>query len=244
MKLHQAIAVQGKIKVRVTNDVSAIYKRLQKPALYIGRRITYTPLDEADTAAQKPPEGNKVQFYVKDELAASRALLTELYNINATRDWANMAAKASVKVGGDVILADAPVPFLLFLKLELQRLRTEFSAIPLLDGSKDWQVDEATGGYHTEPEWPWSSRRVRKVLGLAPATDKHPAQTQLVEEEVPVAKKFTTDYSGAMSPKDRAALLARVDVLQEAVAVAIEEANSMEVEQQDVADKIFAYLLG
>lgn len=244
MKLHQLIAKQGAVKNRVTNAASVVYKRLQKPALYNGRRITYTPLDENDTAAMKPPEGNKVQAFVKDDLESMRSLLTELYDVNATRDWANMEAVGTVEVDGRPILTDAPVPFLLFLKLELQHLRTEFNAIPVLDSAKDWVEDTASGGYRTETEWQHSSRRVKKVMTLAPATDKHQAQTALIEEEVPVAKKETTDFSGAMLPTDRAALIKRVDKLLDAVTIAVEEANSMEVTDKHVADPIFSYLLG
>lgn len=246
MKLHQLIAVQGKVSDRVTNAASTIHKTFQKAAVFAGVRITYevTAENENEESAQKPPEGNSVQLYARDELNKLRTILSELYDVNATRDWTNTVARGVVKVGDKVILADAPVPFLLFLKLELNRLRTEFATIPVLDPSKDWTEDEhVSGGWKTEPSWAWSTRRVKKVLTLAPATDKHQAQTQMYEEEVPVAKKWTVNFSGAMSRKDRDALVRQVDLLFDAVSAAVEEANSIEVVDTKVAKPIFDFLL-
>lgn len=246
MKLHQLIAVQGKVSDRVTNASSTIHKTFQKAAVFTGVRITYDVLaeNENDHSAQKPPEGNSVQLYARDELNKLRTLLSELYDVNATRDWTNMVARGVVKVEGKVVLEDVPVPFLLFLKLELNRLRAEFSAIPVLDPAKDWvEDDQVSGGWKTEPTWSWSTRRQKKVLVLAPATDKHQAQTTLVEEEVPVAKKWTTNFSGAMSRKDRDALIRRVDLLFDAVSAAVEEANSIDVVDKHVAKPIFDFLL-
>lgn len=246
MKLHQLIAVQGKVSDRVTNAASTIHKTFQKAAVFNGVRITYEVLaeNENDPSAQKPPEGNSVQLYTRDELNKLRELLSELYDVNATRDWTNMVARGTVKVGSATILEDAPVPFLLFLKLELNRLRTEFSTIPVLDPTKDWVPDEhVSGGWKTETSWAWSTRRQKKVLTLAQATDKHQAQTQMYEEEVPVARKLTTNFSGAMSRKDRDALIRRVDLLFDAVSAAVEEANSIEVVDTHVAKPIFDFLL-
>jgi hypothetical protein len=245
MKLHQLIAKQGKVAARVTNAASVIHKASQKPALFTGVSITYEPLatNENDVSAQKPPEGNSVQLYATKELGKLRELLTELYDVNATRDWSNMVARGTVKVGDKVILSDVPVPFLLFLKLELNRLRTEFSAIPVLDPSKDWKVDTENGGYKTETTWQHSTRRVKKVLERSPATDKHQAVTEVYEEEVPVARKETTNFSGALSRVDRDALIRQVDLLFDAVTEAVEEANTVEVVDMSVGKPIFDFLL-
>jgi hypothetical protein len=244
MKQHHLLAFLGRVQERETNAISVIYKRLQKAGLYSGRRITYTALEDTDLAAAKPPEGNQVQFYVHMELEELQAHLTELYNLTATRDWANLEARGTIKVDGQVILADVPVMFLLWLKTELHHLRAELNVLPTLDSYKEWTEDEATGGFRTETEWQWSSRRVKKVLVRYEHTDEHPAQTELIEEEVPVARKETTDFSGAIRPTYRAALLKRADKLLDAVAVAVEEANSMDVTEQHVAPAIFGYLFG
>jgi hypothetical protein len=54
----------------------------------------------------------------------------------------------------------------------------------------------------------------------------------------------TTHFSTALTATGKQALLARIIRLQDAIKVAREEANSAEVTQQKIADKVLAYIFG
>jgi hypothetical protein len=54
----------------------------------------------------------------------------------------------------------------------------------------------------------------------------------------------TTKFSCALTPARRAELVARIDAMSDAVKRAREEANSMEVQQVQVASDFFLHLLG
>lgn len=61
---------------------------------------------------------------------------------------------------------------------------------------------------------------------LFPATEQHPAQTQLITEDVFVGTWSTIKISGAISHNDKQKLLDRVEELIIAVKSAREEANA------------------
>jgi hypothetical protein len=61
-------------------------------------------------------------------------------------------------------------------------------------------------------------------------------------EDVVVGHWRTVKFSGALPAKRIKELTDRVDKLQQAVKFAREEANNLEVTDQNVGDKIFEYL--
>ncbi|YAG12836.1 hypothetical protein NSTC745_02147 [Nostoc sp. DSM 114161] len=78
---------------------------------------------------------------------------------------------------------------------------------------------------------------------LYEATKEHPAQVKESSEDVPEGTWRTVKFSGAISQARQNELLRRVDKLMQEVIFAREQANSLEVTQQNqVARSIFGYL--
>lgn len=75
------------------------------------------------------------------------------------------------------------------------------------------------------------------------ATDKHPAQTQLVQEDVIVGSWNQTKMSGAIQPQQKDMLLQRIEKLQKAVKFAREEANSVDADNVEAGKVIFDWIL-
>lgn len=156
-----------------------------------------------------------------------------------------MTAKAPVVLDGVEILGPQPVPFLLFLEKQLIDLRTVLSKAPVLDPSERWTaVSGAPGSYRTDGVKTIKTKKVPEVLVKYPATDKHPAQTEMITSDKTVGTWETTKFSCALTPARRAELVARIDAMSDAVKRAREEANSMEVQQVQVASDFFLHLLG
>ena len=139
-KLNQIIAVEKGVKSGALRDLTDAHHALQKPALLAGISRTYQPKDEDGEVL--PPESTRVQVKTEDVLRRTAAVLTRLFDVTATKDWANCVAKADVVVDGRTLLADVPVSYLLFLEKQLTDLHTFVKKLPLLDAAEDWNFDD------------------------------------------------------------------------------------------------------
>ena len=241
MRLNQIIAVEKGIKGRVYSELTEFNKVCQKAELFQGFSKVYEKKDEDGESL--PPESKKIQFRVDDVLKAIVNSLAEFFDITATKDWANMAAVANVEVNGKKVLEGVPVTHLLFLEKQLVDLRTFFGNLPELDDVDSWQRDEASGVYKTEPISTHRTRKVQKPIVLYDATKEHPAQTQLITEDVLAGYWKTVKHSAGIPKMRKEAIVERVDALIKAVKFAREEANGIEVERRLIGQKIFDYLL-
>ncbi|MBB4916807.1 hypothetical protein ACFY19_21875 [Streptosporangium saharense] len=241
-KLNQILAVEKGVKSDVQRKVTDAYHTVQKTPLLSGISRSYQPID--DEGEQLPPESTRVQVQAESVLKEVGASLTRLFDVTATKDWANCAAKADVRIDGDVLLADVPVTYLLFLEKQLTDLHTFIAKLPTLDPSETWALDGNTDTWRTEPVKTTRTKKVPRNHVLAEATDKHPAQVQVYNEDVVVGYWTKVTFSGALPQRRVNELLTRVQKLQDAVKYAREEANGTEITDQRIGEKVFAYLLG
>lgn len=241
MKLNQIIAVEKGIKGKVTADVDVLYKALQKPALFEGVMKNYKPRDEADTEVV-PGQRTQIQVGVPQILTQTQERLTELFNISAQKDFANCTALADVEVDGQVLLTEAPATYLLFLEKQLTDLHTFVEKLPVLDPAEEWTWDADQGVYRTKPALTARTKKVQKPLVLYPATAEHPAQTQIITEDIVAGTWETTRYSTAVPVTKKAALVQRVQKLQHAVKFAREKANMVDAPKQEVGAKILGWI--
>ena len=239
-KLNQIIAIEKGEKSRAHSRISEVYKKAQKPALYAGMTRTYTPRDDDGDAL--PQERGLVQERVSDSIAEFEDAMTRLLDITATKDWANCEARADVLVDGQVLIAQAPVSFLLFLEKQLTDIRTFLGKLPTLDPSHTWHEDPNTGLYRTDSVRTTRTKKVPKNHVKAEATEHHPAQVEVFYEDVIIGTWDKVDFSGAIPERQQRAYLDRVERLLNAVKYAREEANGHEVTDVRVAQGLFAYL--
>jgi hypothetical protein len=240
-KLNQIIAIEKGIKSRSVSEVSELYKTVQKPALFDGFNKAYSPLKDDDE--HHPPQSQRVQFNGVEVLRQVANQLTELFDVTATKDFANCHAIADVTVDGEVLLSKAPATYLLFLEKQLTDLHTFVGKLPVLDPAEEWKLDPNSNLYKTPPSKTVKTKKVQKPIVLYPATVEHPAQTQLITEDVTVGNWEQVKLSGALPEPRRKALLSRIEKLQKAVKFAREQANDTEVTDKKVGDKILQWLL-
>lgn len=241
-KLNQIIAVEKGVKGKSFAELTDAHHQLLKPALLSGIARTYQPKD--DEGEQLPPESTKVQVKAEEVIARTSASLTRLFDVTATKDWANCAARADVSVDGAVLLADVPVTYLLFLEKQLTDLHTFVKKLPVLDAAESWIFDASSDSWRTEPVQTYRTKRVPRNHVKAEATEKHPAQVEVYYEDVTIGYWTTVKFSGALPAKRVNELLERVEKLQLAVKFAREEANGTEVADQRVGEAVFGYLFG
>ena len=105
-KLNQILAIEKGLKTRVYAEFTELHNATQKPGLMNGFHKAYQPRDEEGETY--PPESQKVQHNASEVFERVAAILTELFDITATKDWANCHAKADVVIDGRVLLKDVP----------------------------------------------------------------------------------------------------------------------------------------
>lgn len=239
-KLNQVIAIEKGAKNRLYSAITELHKNAQKPDLYYGFSKTYESKEEG--GEQFPPEQKKVILRSDDVLSETKKLFTEFLDITATKDFANMDAKADVAVGGNALMKDVPVPYLLFLEKQLTDLRTFVDKMPVLDESDDWRKDEATGLFKTETTKTHRTAKVQEPIVLYDATEKHPAQTQLITKDVIVGYWNQVKQSGAVTRDAKKKMLEKIEEVLSAVKSAREEANSVEAPEKKVGASILDYI--
>jgi hypothetical protein len=239
-RLNQIIAVEKGVKSRSFQELTEAHHALQKPALLTGIARTYRPKD--DEGEQLPPESTKVQIKAEEIIQQTSAILTRLFDITATKDWTNGAARADVVVDGQTLLTQVPVTYLLFLEKQLVDLHTFIKKLPTLDASETWNFDASADCWATEPVQTVKTKKIPRNHVKAEATDKHAAQVEIFHEDVVVGYWRTVKFSGALPARRVSELLDRVEKLQQAVKFAREEANNAEVIDQKIGDKVFQFL--
>jgi hypothetical protein len=239
MKLNQVIAVEKGIKQRIYTRITELHKQAQKPEMYYGFTKKYTPKDEKGETF--PDEFQKVQLRADEVLEEVSKLKEEYINIVATKDAANTHALGNITVRGQIILADVPVSTLLFLEKELQDLNTFVSKMPVLDDSLEWNTDEASDLYKTESIRTQKTMKVPEVLVKYEATPQHPAQTELITLDRTVGHWDTVKQSAAITRKRKKQILDNIQDMMDAVKVAREEANGIEVTNMPVG-QLLSYI--
>ena len=241
-RLNQIVAVEKGVKSRSFQELTEAHHVLQKPALLSGIARTYRPKDEE--GEQLPPESTKVQVKSEEVIKKTAEILTRLFDVTATKDWANSKAVADVVVDGKALLAKVPITYLLFLEKQLVDLHTFVKKLPILDASETWTFDSSADCWSTEPVQTVRTKKIPRNHVKAEATEHHPAQVEVYYEDVTVGYWRTVKFSGSMPAKRVNELLERVEKLQQAVKFAREEANAIEVDDQKVGDQVFQYLFG
>lgn len=239
-KLSQIVALEKQVRQTSYKDLSKEHTLMQKPALCVGQSRVYRRLHE--DGEQYPAESQNVAQRVEDALTDIARKLGELFDLTASKDMANMAAKADVIVDGKVLVKGAPVPFILFLEKQGQDLYTLAKALPTLDPAETWTFDANRGCYVSGKVETARSKKVKRALVKYPATTEHPAQTETYDEDVIVGYWETIKFSGAIGADRKRQLVERIESLQKALHVAREEANSTQSELVTVSKPIFEYL--
>jgi hypothetical protein len=240
-KLNQVLAVEKGVKARNYAAFTDLHHKTQKVELLTGFTKTYTPREEGGFV--HPPQVKVVQVTAESAFTQVQKNLVELFDVVASKDWANCSAKADVVVDGTTLVEGAPSTYLLFLEKQLKDILTFVEKVPELDPQRSWKKD-VNEMYRTDGELSQRTEKMQRPIVLAPATEKHPAQTQLITEDVLVGQWNTVHMSGALPSKRKAAVLGRVQRLHDAVKAALEVANTIDAPSKKIGDGVMTYIFG
>ena len=240
-KLHQLLAVEGDLNQQSKNILEETTSALSKKQdLFDGLLKTY--ISSEDNGEQIPPESKEIVTTVAEKLDYAKTAVIKAIDATISKEETNASgsAKAELKVDG-VDFGVLSATSLIALEKFLVRIRESYKMIPTLDPSRSWKKDSTVDRavYVSPVETKFRSVKKQKVITLAPETDKHPAQVQLVQDDVQVGKYETTYSSGRLQPIQKSNLLNKIDNLILAVKQAREAANQVDTINVKLGHKIF-----
>ncbi len=231
-KMHELLAVFEDQKGQATKTRGDLVSTFSnKPHLFRKKIVTFKPNQEG--AAPVTEAQSDIQSTLSKELNWVSEFLTKAMDSGYQIDIGNTKAKADLVVDEGIVLAkDVPATSLLQLEKHLVAVRELAVAIPTLDPAQGFVPDEASG------KGIWKARDVvkartkkeKKVLVLAPPTDKHPAQVQPYDEDVQIGMILEQEWSALTTPAIKSEVLSRCDTLIQAVKKARSRANSIELD--------------
>lgn len=239
-KLNQILAIEKNKKTQLHKEITELHHATQKAPLLNGHHKVFTPKE--DDGESFPDDVQKVQHLHQEVIEQVCDRLSILMDVTASKDWTNCNAKADVLVNGEVFLKDVPVPYLLFLEKELHDLHTFVEKIVELDPGETWTLDTNSGQYRSEPVKTSKTKKTQRPIVLYDATEHHPAQTQLITEDVVVGHWTTTKFSGAIPRARKKVLLERIALLEDAVKFAREQANAIEATEPKIGRKTLDFV--
>lgn len=240
LKLHALLAVAGSLgtqAAKVLNDLGKTFN--DKRHLFESKIVQFNSTVEGTPSAVESQ--SDIQSTVQKELDWIAGHVAKSLDANLRIADANTKAKADVILeGGTVLAADVPATALMELEKSVAQLHILVSAIPTLDPAKGFTFDEAAGTYRARPVTKNRTKKEKIVLVKYEATKEHPAQTELIDKDVPVGTISEQEWSGLITPTRKAELIDNVENVSRAIRQARSRANEQEV---DTTKRIGAALL-
>lgn len=241
-KLHELLAVESSVAGNFNRDLQETLKAFNKPEMF-QRIITRKEHFNEEDSRLNTTETKEYTTTVKDRLSWFKNSVTAFFDLVVQKDKTNQKAVADVVVDGEVVAKGVPATTILMLESKLQDLRKVFDAAPTLPSGTKWVFDETDGLWNTsEPVVSFSTKRLTKPVVLYEATKEHPAQVKEVSEDIPVAKITKLTSVGMLTSLEKATILGRLDNLLHACKKARQQANMVNVEQDNIGASIFKYL--
>ena len=245
-KMHELLAVNDDLKsqaTKVRTDLQATFAN--KPHLFRKKVVTFQSNQEGVAAVTETQ--SDIQSTLTKEVDWVKGFLTKAFDASYQIDTGNTIAKADlVAEGGSLLVKDVPATYLLQLEKQLQQVRELALTIPTLDPAQGFAPDTAAGKgiYVAREVVKPRTKKAKKLYTLAPATDKHPAQVQLLDEDVEVGSIREQEWSALTTPAVKSEVLNRVDSLIQAVKKARSRANSidLDVTSQKIGKQLLDYV--
>lgn len=233
-KLHELLTVETSLENQANKCRADQLNTFEKKRhLFEEKLITFKP-DTEGSVAQVEAQSS-LQTTVQKELEWIQAHLVKALDASYQVAEANTVARADVVLdddAGTVLLKAIPATALLELEKRCAEIQHLIAAIPTLDPAKGFSLDSNRGAgvYKARETVKTRTQKQTKPIVLYEATKEHPAQTQLINVDVPVGKIEEQEWCSLITPGEKADLLDRIEALTRAVKRARSRANDTEVD--------------
>lgn len=247
-KLHELLAVDGNLKAQADKTRQDLINTFEKKSHHFTEKTVKFNSSEEGVPSVIESQLD-IQTTIPKELDWLAPFLVKSLDVSYQVAEANTIARADVVLeDGTVLLSQLPATSLLELEKRAKELHDFVSSIPTLDPAKGFRLDpdKGFGIFRAREENKTRTKKINKPLTLAPATDKHPAQVQMVTEDVPVGTIQTIEWSGLITTATKGDMLNRVEMLTRAFKRARSKANEVEIDKtpQKVGGAIINFVFG
>jgi len=241
-KLHEILALEQDRKNKANLSIGESVKTFTKNASsFDGMIKKYIALEEY--SEQIPDESKEMVSTIKNTLKSTLEPVIVAIDATISKEETNSSGIARAElIVGDKSFGTFSATSLLSLEAHLLKTFELYKTIPTLDTSTKWFFDEQNDFFRTNGEIKFRTIKRPQVIVKYEATDKHPAQTELLNIDFQVGKYETTNFSGKITPNQKAQLLNKFEKLIEAVKIARSKANNVEVKNVEIAKDIFDYI--
>lgn len=231
-KMHELLAVEETVVAAAEKLLAETADKFNKHSEFftgatrVLKRLKDTPEDLAIEQSQRKVKA--LPTNVQETLTYIFPYIEKMLNLKLSKHLTNQKAVADIVLDGNIIVAGAPVDFLLDLEKQIPRWRKLYEAMPTLDPVRAWVVEEKGVWKSKEPLTAAQTEKIMYPVVMSEATDKHPAQVKEATKDIVVGVFTQTDFSGAATTQQKSDALALCDKLLAAVKQARMRANATE----------------
>jgi len=248
-KVHEIVAVEKDVKGTFNKMLGETRMTFLKGEHFDEHLKEYQPLN-ADDREQLDAEHKPMADTVPSKLSYFMGHMKRMFDLVIQKEVSNLDAKADVTVqtdsGDEVVLYEqAPVAAIVQLTNLMESVRIQVLLnIPTLDPARSWASDGNRQDVFVTPEVRRArTKKVQVPIELSPATDRHPAQVQLVTEDVTTGHWVQKYWSGKISSADKSMILKRTDALIAGLKRAKSRANESEAKKVAIGDRCAKWIL-
>jgi len=250
-KLHEILAVEKARTGQVKTLLEDTSRKFNKATDYFSGNLKSLKLIKDDPANAATEAAAREQRQLPTTVVETLEYLFKHWaiaeDVLLQKSLTNQVAKADIVLpDGQVIAAGVPVDELLGLENRLEELRKVFHAMPTNRADTKYAPsDDGRKGSWTaiDPDITTKTERTKEPFIKAPATDKHPAQVDVVEKDVVVGTFTNIKLSGAATTQQKAMAIELIDDLIAATKQARMRANTVDVVDGRLGGAITAYLM-
>lgn len=247
-KIHELLAVENSLQgqaEKTKTDLKATFTN--KRHLFQEKRVTFQSNEEGRPAVTE--EQSDIQTTVGSELAWIGKHLAKAIDASYQIHIGNTTARADIEVQDATILKDVPATALLELEKTIKGVQELVYAAPTLDPAKGFTLDAERGKgiFRAREVVKTRTRKAKKVLVKYEATEKHPAQTEVIDVDEPIGTIREQEWSAMLTPAEKADMLGRCEDLLRAIKKARSRANDLEVNttaENRIGAKLLGYIFG
>lgn len=242
-ELHQLLAAANERDKQAASLINEAKKTFDnKSNHYDGRRKQYSPDNESEDRIVDELEEIVIVDTVKSKLDyLSKFIVNSVDSIISKEETnASGTTNATITIGNHDFTLSAIG--LLALEKKLVSLRDLYKKIPTLDPSKVWTYNEEERRYESKPTHRNRLKKENKAVVVVQATDKFPAQTQIIPVEKKTGVYEEIFYSSKISVRQKAEMIDRIDEILDKCAIAKAKGNKAEVKEVKIGSTLLNYI--
>ncbi len=247
MKLHELLAIDTNLENQANKVRGELANTFEKKThLFSEKKILFRSNEEGVPPVLEAQ--SSIQSTVLKELNWLQPYLTKAIDSSYQVAEANTKARADVILeDGTTLISQVPATSLLELEKRLAEVQSLITNIPTLDPMKGFEPDKAREGgiYKAREVTKTRTKKEKKVLIKYAATIEHPAQTELIDQDTVIGTLLESEWSGLITPAQKAEYHAKVEELIRAVRQARSRANEQEVDKtKKIGQTLLGYIFG